>query len=174
MAIPGPAPEDFPEILERLWWPLDKALDPDAIRLSAEVMLADAIRNGTTTLIDHHASPNAIAGSLDLIAAAVERSGLRAVLCYEVTDRDGEAKAKAGIAENVRALKKYARPADGGRVAATFGMHAGLTLSDETLEACSAAVPEGAGGHGCPAGCPQCDGNIRAPWKSSAANNERI
>src|SRR5687768_13336659 len=83
MAIPGPAPKDFPEILERLWWSLDKALDQDAVRLSTQVSLIDAIKHGTTTLIDHHASPHFIAGSLDTIADAVEQAGLRAVLCYE-------------------------------------------------------------------------------------------
>ncbi|MCA9909083.1 MAG: amidohydrolase family protein, partial [Anaerolineae bacterium] len=86
MAIPGDPPRDFPEILRRLWWPLDKALDMDAVRASALVCLVDAIKHGTTTLFDHHASPNAIDGSLDVIAAEVERAGLRAVLCYEVTD----------------------------------------------------------------------------------------
>ena len=75
-----------------MWWPLDQALDEEAVRASAEVMLVDAIRHGTTTLIDHHASPNAIDGSLDVIADAVDQSGLRAVLCYEVTDRDGQAR----------------------------------------------------------------------------------
>jgi len=88
MAIPGPAPKDFPEILEKLWWPLDKSLGLEDVKSSAEVMLLDAIKHGTTTLIDHHASPNAIDGSLDVIARAVADSGLRAVLCYEVTDRD--------------------------------------------------------------------------------------
>ena len=131
LAIPGPAPKDFPEILERLWWPLDKALDPEAVRYSALVSLVDAIKHGTTTLIDHHASPNAIDGSLDVIADAVEQAGARAVLCYEVTDRDGPEKTEAGIAENVRFLKAARnRPL----VAATFGLHAGLTVSDETLE----------------------------------------
>ena len=131
LAIPGPAPKDFPEILERLWWPLDKALDREAVRYSALVSLVDAIKHGTTTLIDHHASPNAIDGSLDVIADAVEQAGARAVLCYEVTDRDGPEKAEAGIAENVRFLKAARkRPL----VAATFGLHAGLTVSDETLE----------------------------------------
>src|SRR5690349_16579495 len=62
MAIPGPAPKDFPEILERLWWPLDQALDAEAVRYSALVCLVDAIKHGTTTLIDHHASPNALGG----------------------------------------------------------------------------------------------------------------
>lgn len=131
MAIPGSAPKDFPEILERLWWPLDKALDREAVRYSALVSLADAIKHGTTTLIDHHASPNAIDGSLDVIADAVEQAGARAGLCYEVTDRDGVEKAEAGIAENVRFLKAaQSRPL----VAATFGLHAGLTVSDETLK----------------------------------------
>ncbi len=152
MAIPGPAPKDFPEILKKLWWPLDKALRPEDVRASAQVMLVDAIRHGTTTLIDHHASPNAIEGSLDLIAEAVDQSGLRAVLCYEVTDRDGTAKARAGIAENVRFIERLGQQnsADNqskGLLAATFGMHASLTLSDDTLEACRAAVPEGTGFH---------------------------
>ena len=102
MFIPGPAAKDFPEILQNLWWRLDKALDLDGVRSSAEVCLVDAIRNGTTTLIDHHASQTAIDGSLDVIAEAVSTSGLRACLCYEVTDRDGPAAALAGIRENVR------------------------------------------------------------------------
>ncbi len=147
MGIPGPAPKDFPEILERLWWPLDKSLGPEAVRLSAEVMLIDAIKNGTTTLIDHHASPNVVSGSLDLIAQAVGDAGTRAVLCYEVTDRDGEGKAKEGIAENVRAIKRFGRPEEASRVAATFGLHASLTLSEETLAACRDAAPEGVGFH---------------------------
>lgn len=137
MAIPGPAPRNFPEILQRLWWPLDKALDQESVRFSALVCLVDAIKHGTTTLIDHHASPNFIAGSLDVIADAVDEAGLRAVLCYEVTDRDGREKAQAGIAENVRFLRAAA---DRPLVGATFGLHASLTLSDETLEACAAAA----------------------------------
>src|SRR5262245_22800937 len=92
LAIPGAAPRDFPEILRKLWWPLDKSLTLEDVRLSALLCLVDAIKHGTTTLIDHHASPNAIAGSLDSIADAVEQAGLRAVLCYEVTDRDGPQK----------------------------------------------------------------------------------
>lgn len=149
MAIPGAAPKDFPEILQKLWWPLDKALDPDAIRLSAQVLLADAIRHGTTTVIDHHASPNAIAGSLDVIAHAVQQSGLRAVLCYEVTDRDGPERARAGIEENVRFIQQTntTNQQTSSKLAATFGLHAGLTLSDATLDACRAAAPEGTGFH---------------------------
>jgi cytosine/adenosine deaminase-related metal-dependent hydrolase len=145
LAIPGSAPRDFPEILRKLWWPLDKSLTLEDVRLSALVCLVDAIKHGTTTLIDHHASPNAIDGSLDAIANAVDQAGLRAVLCYEVTDRDGPEKAKAGIAENVRFLRAaVSRP----NIGATFGLHASLTLSDETLKACvEANAPFGSGFH---------------------------
>jgi len=148
LSIPGRAPKDFPDILEKLWWPLDKSLTEENVRASALVMLVDAIKNGTTTLIDHHASPNALAGSLDVIAEAVDQSGMRAVLCYEVTDRDGEDKAQAGIEENVRFIERTRREEVAeGRVAATFGLHASLTLSDRTLDACRSTAPEGVGFH---------------------------
>lgn len=136
MSIPGDPPKDFPEILTRLWWNLDKALDRDAVRLSALVCLVDAIKHGTTTLFDHHASPNFITGSLDVIADAVEQAGLRAVLCYEVTDRDGREKAEEGIAENVRFLMAQREMVKG-----TFGLHASLSLSDETLRLCRDSNP---------------------------------
>ena len=143
MAIPGEAPANFKQILERLWWPLDKALDEEAVRYSALVCLVDAVKHGTTTLIDHHASPNFIDGSLDVIGDTVVQAGLRACLCYEVTDRDGTEKAQAGIRENVRFLQKNKNPL----LAATFGLHAPLTLSDSTLEACRASAPAGTGFH---------------------------
>ncbi len=132
MAIPGEPAANFPQILERLWWRLDKALTLEDTRYSALVCLVDAVRHGTTTLIDHHASPNSIAGSLDVIAEAVQEAGVRASLCYEVTDRDGPERAQAGIAENIRfarSLQTDPRP----QLAASFGLHASLTLSDETL-----------------------------------------
>ena len=135
MAITGEPPRDFPEILDRLWWRLDKVLTLDDVRFSALGCLIDAIRHGTTTLIDHHASPYAIEGSLDVIAEAVEQAGLRACLCYEVSDRDGTEKAKEGIEENLRFIRSTIRnpkPA----ISATFGLHASLTLSDATLDAC--------------------------------------
>ena len=146
MAIPGDPPKDFPEILERLWWKLDKALTLDDVRYSALVSLVDAVKHGTTTLIDHHASPNAIDGSLDVIAEAVERAGLRACLCYEVTDRDGLEKARAGIEENVRFIYET-RQDRNPRLAGTFGLHASLTLSDKTLEACRVEAPGETGFH---------------------------
>jgi putative selenium metabolism protein SsnA len=143
MAIPGDPAENFSQILEKLWWPLDKSLTEEDVRYSALVCLVDAIKHGTTTLIDHHASPNFIDGSLDVIAEAVEQAGVRASLCYEVTDRDGPEKAKAGIAENARFAKKQKGPLLG----AAFGLHAALTLSDETLDLCRAAVGEEVGFH---------------------------
>ncbi|WKZ42702.1 MAG: putative aminohydrolase SsnA [Anaerolineales bacterium] len=143
MAIPGTAPKDFPEILQKLWWPLDRSLDAESVRYSALPCLVDAVKHGTTTLIDHHASPNAIDGSLDIIGEAVEKSGLRAALCYEVTDRDGESKMKAGINENVRFIKKTKSPL----LAATFGLHASLTLSDASLDLCRQSIPDGFGFH---------------------------
>ncbi len=144
MAIPGPAPANFPQILEKLWWPLDKALDADTVRLSALVCLVDAIKHGTTTLIDHHASPNVIDGSLDIIADAIEMAGLRGVLCYEVTDRDGPEKSQAGIAENLRFIEAAKERET---VAGAFGLHASLTLNNDTLRACADALPDGVGFH---------------------------
>ncbi|MBN1261396.1 MAG: putative aminohydrolase SsnA [Anaerolineae bacterium] len=138
-AYPGPPATRFGEILERLWWRLDKLLTPEDVRYSALVCLVDAIRHGTTTLIDHHASPNAIEGSLDIIAETVLRSGARASLCYEVTDRDGDARAQAGIAENARFLKRL-REQPHPQLAASFGLHASLTLGADTLARAVAAA----------------------------------
>jgi len=139
MAVPGEPAADFPQILERLWWRLDKALTLGDARYSALVCLVDAVRHGTTTLIDHHASPNGIEGSLDVVAEAVREAGLRACLCYEVTDRDGPERAQAGIVENVRFARSQFVNHDS-QFAASFGLHASLTLSDETLADCVSAV----------------------------------
>jgi putative selenium metabolism protein SsnA len=137
MAIPGEPAKNFVEILQKLWWRLDRALDEDSIRLSALVCLVDAIRHGTTTLIDHHASPNYIDGSLDICADAIVQAGLRVCECYEVTDRNGPEGARAGIAENVRFARSLA-----GRhsslLAASFGLHASFTVGPETLDRCVA------------------------------------
>jgi putative selenium metabolism protein SsnA len=138
MSLPGEPASNFPEILEKLWWRLDKALWPEDVRYSALVGLVDAIRHGTTTLIDHHASQGSIAGSLDEIAAAVDQAGVRACLCYEVTDRDGPEAMRAGIEENrrfIRLARERQRKGDQ-RIGATFGLHASLTLSEGTLERC--------------------------------------
>lgn len=136
MALRDAAPENFVQILERLWWRLDKALGPKDVRYSALVCLVDAIRHGTTTLVDHHASPNAIDGSLDVLAQAFAEAGVRGALCYEVTDRDGAQRAQAGLHENERFLRSLARPVGGlpAMLCGLFGLHASLTLSDETLQ----------------------------------------
>jgi putative selenium metabolism protein SsnA len=121
-------PVTFTEILQRVWWRLDRALDEEAIRASALRGGLDALRAGTTTIVDHHASPYAIDGSLDIIAETLARLGVRSVLCYEVSDRDGLERAAAGIAENRRFL---ARPP--GLARGMMGAHASFTLSDDTL-----------------------------------------
>jgi putative selenium metabolism protein SsnA len=131
MSIPGTPAANFVEILERLWWRLDRALLDEDITLSSEVPLADCIRNGTTTVIDHHASPGSRDGSLDLIEAAVRRAGIRASLCYEVSDRNAPG---GGIEENRRFIKKIGK--GDGQIAAMMGLHASFTLSDRTLEEC--------------------------------------
>ena len=146
MAIPGEAPKGFVEILEKLWWPLDRSLNKEAVKYSALVCQVDAIRHGTTTLIDHHASPNALEGSLDEIRKTVDTSGLRVAMSYEVTDRDGMEKAEAGIAENVRFIREL-RKEPNPLVRATFGLHASLTLSDETLRKAREACPADIGMH---------------------------
>jgi putative selenium metabolism protein SsnA len=130
------APHNFLEILQRVWWRLDRALDEDSVRASALVGGMEALLSGTTTLVDHHASPNAIDGSLDVIADALESVGIRSVLCYETTDRDGPERALAGIDENRRFLRSR-RPLARGLV----GAHAGFTMSDETLLACAEVGP---------------------------------
>jgi putative selenium metabolism protein SsnA len=135
MAIPGQPPENFMQILERLWWRIDRALTLEDSKYSALVALVDAIRHGTTTLIDHHASPTHIDGSLDVLAEAANDSGLRVGLCYEVSDRNGPEGTQAGIDENVRFLKRLQTDPNP-KLGASFGLHASFTLSDDTLEAC--------------------------------------
>jgi putative selenium metabolism protein SsnA len=131
MAPPGEPASNFVEILERLWWKLDKALSEEDISLSAQIPLIECIRNGTTTIIDHHASPGFRDGSLDLIERAVRDAGLRASLCYEVSDRNQPG---GGIAENERFIKKTGK--GDGQISAMMGLHASFTLSDATLETC--------------------------------------
>jgi putative selenium metabolism protein SsnA len=131
MAIPGEAASNFVEILERLWWKLDMALCDEDILLSAQIPLIECIRNGTTTIIDHHASPSQREGSLDLIEKAVREAGVRASLCYEVSDRNVKG---GGVEENRRFIKKVGK--GDGQIAAMMGLHASFTLSDDTLEEC--------------------------------------
>ncbi len=140
MPAPPRSPSSFTEILENVWWRLDRALDLEMVRWSAMLGALEALECGTTAIIDHHSSPNAIEGSLDVIAEACAEVGVRVSCCYEVTDRNGTDGAKAGLAENERYLRA------GGR--GYVGAHAAFTLGDDTLDAvCGLADDLGAGVH---------------------------
>jgi len=148
ISVPGEAPITLPTILKQLWWPFDRALTEEDVRYSVYNGVIDSIKNGTTTLFDHHSSPNCADGILDLMAEVVEEAGLRSVLCFEVTDRNGEVLTKAGIKENARFVRRCNQEqVAGNRVKANFGIHAPMTVTEETLAACREAVPEGTGFH---------------------------
>ena len=141
---PGRPMAVFGDILENLWWRLDRALDRDTIRLSAALGLADCVRGGCTTVFDHHASPTHLGGSLGLIAEEVERAGLAAVLCYEISDRNGHEGALAGLEENLDLAR---RCGSGSRVRALLGLHASFTLEDATLDRVARERPRDLGVH---------------------------
>ncbi len=130
---------NFREILENLWWRLDKALTLDDVRLSAIFPAARSLLAGVTTIVDHHASYGAIRGSLAVIAEAVRTIGLRACLAYEVSDRWGEKAADEAIEENESFLAGLAARGDPD-LAGLFGLHASFTLSDRTLKRCVEAA----------------------------------
>jgi putative selenium metabolism protein SsnA len=131
MFIPGEPASNFVEVLERLWWKVDRAIVGEDILLSAQIPLIESIRNGTTTIIDHHASPSASDGSLDVIESAVRQAGVRASLCYEVSDRNEHGE---GIRENERFIKKVGK--GDGQIAAMMGLHASFTVDDDTVAKC--------------------------------------
>jgi putative selenium metabolism protein SsnA len=138
---------NFRQVLENLWWRLDRSLDLEDCYYSALVTLIEAVRHGTTTLFDHHASPSAVPGSLNAILRAVKQVGVRASLCYELSDRDGPDVAKQGIEENAEFIARCRGERDQ-CVSAMFGLHAAFTLSDTTLERAAAAGHKlGAGFH---------------------------
>ncbi|WP_419553037.1 amidohydrolase family protein [Candidatus Poriferisodalis sp.] len=127
MPAPPRTPGGFAEILELVWWRLDRALDLEMLEWSAKLGALEALESGCTAIVDHHESPNAIEGSLDVIAAACAEVGVRISCCYGVTDRHGADGARRGLAENDRYL------AAGGR--GYVGVHAAFTCTDDTLEA---------------------------------------
>jgi putative selenium metabolism protein SsnA len=136
IALKDAPPTNFVENLERLWWRLDKALNEDDVYYSALVGLMDAVRCGVTCLVDHHASPSCVEGSLDVVARAYEEIGIRGILAYEVSDRDGPDVRDQGIEENVRFIQKArSHP----RLRGTFGLHASFTLEENTLRAAKEA-----------------------------------
>jgi putative selenium metabolism protein SsnA len=123
----------FVDVLKNLWWRLDSALTTEDCYYSALLALLDSIRHGTTTIIDHHASPRAVVGSLAAIEKAVNETGLRACLCYELSDRDGEQITQQGLEENVSFIRHCQERKDD-HLRALFGLHAAFTLGDRTLE----------------------------------------
>jgi cytosine/adenosine deaminase-related metal-dependent hydrolase len=130
LPAPSPPPENFLQILARFWWKLDRAIDHDMIAAGARLYVAEALLAGTTTLIDHHESPSCIDGSLDVLADACEALGLRALLCYGATERNGgRDEGKAGLAECERFIGANRRPLVRGLV----GLHASFTVSDDTV-----------------------------------------
>jgi len=139
MPSPAVAPENFVQILERVWWRLDRALDAASLRASARLYVAEALLAGTTTLIDHHESPNFIEGSLDVLADACEELGARALVCYGATDRNGgRDEGRRGLAECRRFIVNNQRE----RVRGAIALHASFTVSDETVEEAGALCRE--------------------------------
>ncbi|MBF0544421.1 MAG: putative aminohydrolase SsnA [Candidatus Riflebacteria bacterium] len=132
ISLKDPPAENFTQILETLWWKLDRALKPEDVEYSALIPLLGAIRGGVTSLIDHHSSPHALAGSLETLKKVFRKCGLRGCLCYEVSDRDGTSRKEAGIEENANFIRglKLENEKD---IAALFGLHASFTLEDTTL-----------------------------------------
>jgi putative selenium metabolism protein SsnA len=136
MPAPASTPRNFVEVLERVWWKLDRALDEEAVYLSALVGGIEAALSGTTFLIDHHSSPSFITGSLRCVKRALEEVGLRSVLCYEVTDRNGEAGCLEGVQENVDFQHSYQSDLTRGMI----GAHASFTLTEETMQRLAGAT----------------------------------
>lgn len=147
MANDSPPAMKFSDILKGLWWRLDKVLTLEDVYYSAVVPMIEQVKNGVTTVFDHHASPYAIKGSLFKIAEAAEHIGIRSNLCYETSDRDGEKIADEGIAENVEFIK-YCNSKKDDMLKGMFGLHASMTISEKTLDKClDAAAGLDAGFH---------------------------
>lgn len=124
MGAPGKSPSNFPEILQYIWWKLDKNLDAAMIESSALVTAMECAKAGATFIIDHHASPFALRGSLNIIAKAFEKVGVSHLLCYEISDRDGKSVADKGLDETESYLKEHQ---------GLVGLHASFTVGDDTL-----------------------------------------
>lgn len=132
LGLPAPAdpPQNFVQILGRIWWRLDRALDERSLAAAARLYVAEALLFGTTTLIDHHESPNWIDGSLDVIADACHELGIRAILCFGATERNGgREEARRGLAE----CRRFIRSNERALVRGAIGLHAPFTVSDDTI-----------------------------------------
>ncbi|HEY8618845.1 MAG TPA: putative aminohydrolase SsnA [Dermatophilaceae bacterium] len=144
MAVHQPT-RNFTEILENLWWRLDRLLTLEDVELNAATTFIESIRNGVTTVFDHHSSPNAVSGSLQTMADVAGRIGIRTSLCYETSDRDGASVLAAAIEENASFMKRV-NTDEQDMVKGLFGLHAAFTLSEESLDAACAAKEGVAGG----------------------------
>src|SRR6185369_11687128 len=131
-----PAPQSFLQILERVWWRLDLALDAETLRAAAMDYVARALLAGTTTLVDHHESPHMIEGSLEILAAVCDQLGVRALLCYGASERN------FGAAEGRRGLDECRRVPASPLVRGLVGLHASFTVSDETIRAAGRLADE--------------------------------
>ena len=136
VGMPAPSVSSFEEALDKVWWPLDRALEPSLVEASAQAGLLGALQAGCTTVVDHHASPEAISGSLSAIAGVAEGLGVRVALAYELTDRNGPEGFSDGLEENAEAIERYRGPF----CRSILGLHAGFTLSDLSLKR-AATVP---------------------------------
>ncbi len=132
LAMPGKAAHDFPAVLENIWWKIDRHLMRPMTRASAYMTLIESIRSGVTTVFDHHASFGEIPNSLDEIAQVAVELGVRACLCYEISDRDGAEKARQSVLENER-FEHFCKQDTSGLLASMCGMHASFTISEETM-----------------------------------------
>lgn len=146
LSVKGYCPKGFLDILEGMWWNVDRHLTLEQTRLSAMATMMECVKNGVTTIFDHHASAFQIPDSLFAIEEAGKAVGIRRCLCYEITDRDGEEKARQSVLEN-QAFARYALEDGSDMVAAMMGMHASFTISDKTMDFAAAHKPEEIGYH---------------------------
>ena len=146
LSIKGYDPKGFLDILDGMWWTIDRHLTLEQTYHSAMATYVDCIKNGVTTVFDHHASFGSIEGSLFKIAEAARELGVRTCLCYEVSDRDGKEKARASVKENADFIR-YTREEKDDMLKAMMGMHAQFTISDQTFALCRESLPEDVGVH---------------------------
>ena len=146
LSIKGYNPKGFLDILDGMWWNIDRHLTLEQTKYSAVETLISCIRNGVTTVFDHHASFGQIGGSLFTIADVAKELGVRACLCYEISDRDGMDKARESVMENAEFIR-YALKDDTDMIAGMMGMHAQFTISDATMELAAANKPDEVGYH---------------------------
>lgn len=146
LSIKGYNPKGFLDILDGQWWTIDRHLTLEQTKYSAVETLISCIRNGVTTVFDHHASFGQIGGSLFTIADVAKELGVRACLCYEISDRDGMDKARESVMENAEFIR-YALKDDTDMIAGMMGMHAQFTISAATMELAAANKPDEVGYH---------------------------